>query len=258
MSNRKHVIFSLTSFAVLILIWWLVTEFGLVKEFFLPNPIKVVGAVFTLFVEGNFIKDIGISLFRILAGFFAAVLLGIPIGILIGLNKKAEALIEPPVDFIRYTPIPAFIPLFILWFGIGELEKIIVIAASVFFQLVLMVANSVALTPKQITESAETLGATRWQIITKVIYPFSKPRIFDDLRVSMGWAWAGLILAEIVGSTSGIGFVIIQSQRLLQTHNVIGAIIIVGILGLISDYIFKRLYKKNFPWAPKIENNVKA
>lgn len=256
-NKYEYISLAVLSFFLLLIVWGVVTSFGLIKPFFLPTPAEVIKAIFQLFNQGAFINDVGISLFRILVGFFVAVLFAVPIGILIGLNRRAEALIEPIVDFIRYTPIPAFIPLFILWFGIGELEKIVVISASVFFQLILMVANSVSFTPKQIIESAETLGANRWQIILKVIYPFSKPRIFDDLRVSMGWAWAGLILAEIVGSSSGIGYVIIQSQRLLQTANVIGAIIVVGVLGLASDFIFKWLYKILFPWAPKLDHHAK-
>ena len=114
------------SFVVVIAVWWIVTSAGLIRDFFLPGPISVIKAIYRLFIVQNFIADIGISVFRILAGFIIAVVVGVPIGILVGLNKKAEALIEPIVDFIRYTPIPAFIPLFILWFGIGETEKIII------------------------------------------------------------------------------------------------------------------------------------
>lgn len=252
----EYIALAFLSFLILLGVWWFITAVGLIANFFLPSPSAVVEAIVRLFSQGNFISDIGISLFRILIGFGVAAILSVPLGILIGLNRRAEALIEPVVDFVRYTPIPAFIPLFILWFGIGELEKIVVIGVSVFFQLVLMVSNSVSLTPRDIIDSARTLGANHWQILTKVVYPYSKPRIFDDLRVSMGWAWAGLLIAEIVGSTSGIGFVIIQSQRLLQTGNVIGAIIVVGILGLTIDLIFKLLYKMFFPWAPKIQHHA--
>lgn len=252
----EYIALAFLSFLIVLGVWWFITSVGLLADFFLPSPSAVIEAIARLFSQGNFISDIGISLFRILVGFGVAAILAVPLGILIGLNRRAEALIEPVVDFIRYTPIPAFIPLFILWFGIGELEKIVVIGVSVFFQLVLMVSNSVSLTPRDIIDSARTLGASRWHVLTKVVYSYSKPRIFDDLRVSMGWAWAGLLIAEIVGSTSGIGFVIIQSQRLLQTGNVIGAIIIVGILGLTIDLIFKLLYKMFFPWAPKIRHHA--
>lgn len=252
----EYIALAFLSFLIVIGVWWFVTSVGLIADFFLPSPSAVIEATVRLFSQGNFIRDIGISLFRILIGFGVAAILSVPLGILIGLNRRAEALIEPVVDFVRYTPIPAFIPLFILWFGIGELEKIVVIGVSVFFQLVLMVSNSVSLTPRDIIDSARTLGANHWHILAKVVYPYSKPRIFDDLRVSMGWAWAGLLIAEIVGSTSGIGFVIIQSQRLLQTGNVISAIIVVGVLGLAIDLIFKWLYKMFFPWAPKIQHHA--
>lgn len=258
-SNRlKHVALATLSFLILLVLWSAVTYSGLIQPFFLPTPLGVLRSLFSMFSDQNFAIDVAVSLVRILVGFWVAVVFAIPIGILVGLNKRAETLIEPPIDFIRYTPIPAFIPLFILWFGIGELEKVVVIAASVFFQLVLMVANSVSHTPREIIEAAETLGASRWQVLTRVVYPFAKPRILDDLRVSMGWAWAGLVLAEIVGSTSGIGFVIIQSQRLLQTAQVIAAIVVVGVLGLVSDYLFKVVHRSLFPWVPRIHRHGQA
>jgi NitT/TauT family transport system permease protein len=250
MKNRvKTILGGLCSFTIIIIIWSIFTYTRIVKPFFLPTPTEVLVAAFDLFTKYNFSGDILISLFRILTGFFIAAILAIPIGVSLGLNKKTQALIEPVIDFVRYTPIPAFIPLLILWFGIGEVEKIIVIVLAVFFQLVLMVANSISRVPKDIVEFAKTLGVNRRELITKVIYQDAKPRIFDDLRVSMGWAWAGLMIAEIVGATSGIGFVIIQSQRLLRTSNVLCAIIIVGLLGLLTDFIFKTVYKKLYPWA---------
>lgn len=259
MKNKfNYILFPVLSFTIILILWSFVSYSGLIKEFFLPTPTKVVQAIIELFVSHNFIKDVGISLFRILTGFFIATILGIPLGILIALNSKVESFVEPPVDFIRYTPIPAFVPLFILWFGIGEVEKIIIISASVFFQLILMVANSVSVVPKEMIESAQTLGANRRQLITKVISQHAKPRILDDLRVSMGWAWAGLMIAEIVGSTSGLGFVIIQAQRLLQTANVIATLVIIGLFGLFFDYSFKKLSAIYFPWVEKIKHNATA
>ena len=255
-NKHQAKIYASITLLILLGLWWLVTSFGWIKDFFLPSPLQVLIAAKDLFVINNFSKDIGISIFRILIGFLVAILAGLPVGFFLGLNKRFSLSVEPVIDFIRYTPIPAFIPLFILWLGIGELEKIVVIAVSVFFQFALMVANSVSSVPLKLIKSGKTLGANRWQIIIKVIFPFAKPRIFDDLRISMGWAWSGLMLAELVGSTSGIGFVIIQSQRLLQTANVIAAIIIVGMLGLLTDFIFNKLYIKYFPWAPKTDHHA--
>jgi NitT/TauT family transport system permease protein len=247
----KTIVLSISSFVLLILLWSSLTYTGIIRDFFLPTPDIVLIAMFDLFAKYSFLNDVLISVFRILTGFIIATVLAIPIGMALGLNKRFQAFTEPLIDFIRYTPIPAFIPLLILWFGIGELEKIIVIVLAVFFQLVLMVSNSISQVPRDIKEFAQTLGANKKELVTKVIYPHAKPRIFKDLRISMGWAWSGLMIAEIVGATSGIGFVIIQSQRLLQTQNVIAAIIMVGILGLLTDSIFKIAYEKLYPWVEK-------
>lgn len=247
----KKWLYIVSPFFVLLIIWGIVTNFGLIKPFFLPSPIKVFEAGINLFTQNNFISDIFISLFRILIGFMIGVVLAIPIGLLIGLNKKAEMTLEPLIDFIRYTPIPAFVPLLILWLGIGELEKIIIISASVFFQLALMVANSVSQTPEDMLLFGQTLGLNKLEIVFKIIFPFSWPKIIDDMRVSLGWAWSSLLIAEIVGSTAGIGFVIIQSQRLLKTENVIFAIIVVGALGIFFDWISKIIQKSLFPWFKK-------
>lgn len=244
------------SFLLLLLLWSLVTYTGFVKDFFLPTPTSLLHGFFSLFTQQSFANDVLISVYRVLVGFIIAVVCAVPLGIIVGLNRRMEALVEPIVGFIRYTPTPALIPLFILWFGIGETEKIIVISQTVFFQLVLMVANSVSFIPKEIVESARTLGATKWQIITRVVFPYVKPRIYDDLRISIGWAWSALMAAEIVGATSGIGLVIVEAQRLLRTENVMAGILVIGLLGLVTDLVMKRLYPLFFPWAPKLEHHA--
>lgn len=249
----KYLLLNIASLVAIFVFWGYLTYGGFIKPFFLPTPTNVLHSLNLLFFDQGFAKDVAVSIVRILSGFILATIIGVPIGVLVGLNKKAESVIGPIMEFIRYTPIAAVIPLFILWFGIGELEKILVIAASVFFQLVIMVATSISFTPKEIIQSGESLGASRSQVITNIIFPYSKPRILDDLRISMGWAWSGLMIAEIVGSTSGIGFVIIQSQRLLQSSNVIASIIVVGVLGILTDLLFKTAYHHYFPWIKKVE-----
>ncbi|MFA4995782.1 MAG: ABC transporter permease [Patescibacteria group bacterium] len=250
-NRRKNIIIILLPFIAIILIWYLVTRNGLVQSYFLPSPISVAKAGYLLFVNNNFSNDILYSLARIFLGFTAGVILAIPLGLLIGSNKSIELFLEPVIDFVRYTPIPAFVPLLILWLGIGETEKIVIISASVFFQLVLMIANSVSQVPGDMIQFGRTLGLNRLNVVSRVVLPYSWPRIVDDMRVSLGWAWSSLLIAEIVGSTSGIGFVIIQSQRLLKTENVIFAIIIVGLLGISFDQLFKVSRKLLFPWFRK-------
>ena len=236
---------------IIILIWYIVTKNGLIQSYFLPSPSSVINAGYALIVRDNFLNDVMYSLVRIFIGFTVGAALAIPLGLLVGSNKKMELFFEPVIDFVRYTPIPAFVPLLILWLGIGEVEKIVIISASVFFQLVLMIANSVSQVPKDMVQFGETLGLNKFSIVSRIILPFSWPRIVDDMRVSLGWAWSSLLIAEIVGSTSGIGFVIIQSQRLLKTENVIFAIIVVGLLGILFDQLFKVAQKFLFPWFRK-------
>lgn len=258
MRSRKFRAFfsGVISFLLVLLLWSSVTYTGFVKDFFLPTPSAVVEGTVNLFLHRAFIIDILMSIERVFVGFSVAVILAVPCGMMIGLNRKVEAFIGPIVAFVRYIPTPALIPLFILWSGIGETEKILAIAQLIFFQLTLMVANSVSFTPKEVIESARTLGATPWQITMHVIFPYIRPRIYDDLRISIGWAWSALMAAEIVGATSGIGLVIIEAQRLLRTQNVIAGILVIGFLGLVTDLVMKRLYPVFFPWAPKLEHHA--
>ena len=255
-SNWHSIGLGTIPFIIVFIAWSSVTYTGFVQPFFLPTPTALVHGLYFLFVQQTFINDVLISAWRVIVGFIIAIVLAVPLGIALGLNRKAEAAIEPIVSFIRYTPTPALIPLFILWFGVGELEKIIVIAQTVFFLLVMLVANAIASTPKEIIESARTLGANRRQIILNVILPFVKPRIYGDLRISIGWAWTALMAAEIVGASSGIGLVIVEAQRLLRTPNVMGGILVIGMLGLLTDVIMKLLYPVFFPWAPKLQRHA--
>ncbi len=216
---------------------------------FLPSPGRVFQAGYDLFLELGFTSDILNSVYRVMVGFIVAALLGVPLGLIMGTFKAAEAFTEPVVGFIRYMPASAFIPLFILWLGIGDVEKIAIIFVGSFFQLVLMVAVVAKNVQKDLLETAYTLGAKRFQVIRKVLLPASLPGIVDTLRIIVGWAWTYIIVAELVASASGIGYMIISSQRMLRTGNIIFGILTIGILGLITDYFFKWLYNRLFPWV---------
>lgn len=250
--NQKNLIFAVTPFCIVVLIWYFFTRGDLIKSIFLPAPLVVAKAGYTLFLNNNFLNDVLVSLTRIFLGFVIGAVLAIPFGLMIGINKKTELFLEPIIGFVRYTPIPAFVPLLILWLGIGETEKIVIISASVFFQLVLMIANSVSEVSSDMIQFGKTLGLNKMKVISRIVLPASWPKIFDDMRVSLGWAWSSLLIAEIVGSTAGVGFVIIQSQRLLKTENVIFAILIIGLLGVVSDQFFKIAQRAVFPWSRKV------
>lgn len=256
MRARTAILLTSAPILLCIALWWMATTQGWVSPLFLPSPSALLRGFVELFTEQGFLRDIGVSTARVFGGFAIAVVLAVPLGMMMGLSRKVALLTEPLVDFIRYTPTPALIPLFILWLGVGEREKLVVIAQTVFFQLVLMVANDVAFVPREYLESSRTLGASRWQQFRHCIFPAILPRLYDDMRICLGWAWTALITAEIVGSSSGIGIVIIQAQRLLRTEFVIAGILTVGFIGLCIDVLMRKLYPVFFPWAPRLEKHA--
>lgn len=237
------------SFLAVLAIWSLLSYGRIVKPFFLPSPDQVFMSAIKLFTEYAYLLDIWTSLKRILWGFLLSALLGIPLGLLLGINKDFEAAIEPFVDFIRYMPVAGFIPLAILWLGIGDSQKVAIIFIGTFFQLVPMVMNSVSSIPDEFLDTARTLGARDSRIFRRVIIPYAMPDIFDSLRVSIGISWTYLVVAEIVAAGSGIGHVIIQAQRYLKTGHIFVGIITVGVLGLATDYAFKFFKPILFPWT---------
>lgn len=240
---------SLSSFIFFLVIWSILTYGGFVDALFLPSPGRVFQAGVDLFLEFGFTADIFNSTYRVMVGFIIAAIIGVPLGLIMGTFQVAEALTEPVVGFIRYMPASAFIPLFILWLGIGDVEKIAIIFVGSFFQLVLMVAVVAKNVHTDMLETAYTLGAKRFQVIRKVLLPASLPGILDTLRIIIGWAWTYIIVAELVASASGIGYMIISAQRMLRTGSIIFGILTIGMMGLVTDYFFKWLYKKLFPWV---------
>jgi NitT/TauT family transport system permease protein len=248
-SKGLYIILALSSFGFFLVLWSILTYGRFVDPLFLPSPGRVFKAGVDLFMELGFTTDILSSVYRVMVGFVIAAIIGVPIGLIMGTFKVAEAFTEPVVGFIRYMPASAFIPLFILWLGIGDVEKIAIIFVGSFFQLVLMVAVVAKNVHKDLLETAYTLGAKRFQVIRRVLLPASLPGIVDTLRIIVGWAWTYIIVAELVASASGIGYMIISSQRMLRTGNIIFGILTIGMLGLITDFFAKWLYNKLFPWV---------
>jgi len=229
--------------------WAVATLGGFVSKTFLADPITMVRSGWTLLVEQGFAKDIGFTVWRVLGGFVLAAVIAVPLGVAMGAYKPVEAFFEPFVSFARYLPASAFIPLLILWAGIGEAQKLSVIFLGSFFQLVLMIAVQVGATRRDLVEAAYTLGANDWGIVKRVLIPFAAPQVAETLRLVLGWAWTYVIVAELIGASAGIGHMITDSQALLATDQIIFGIITIGVIGLVSDLAFKRLNRMLFRWA---------
>jgi NitT/TauT family transport system permease protein len=242
----------LGAFAIVLAAWSILTYGGVVEPLFLPEPGTVAKALYDMFVHEGFASDVWASFRRIGLGFLFAAALGIPLGIAIGSFRAVQAFFEPIIAAVRYMPASAFIPLLIIWFGIGETEKMAVIWFGVFFPLTLMVADVSANIPKELVNIAYTLGASRWQVFRRVLLPASWPGVIDNMRIGLGWAWTYLIVAELVAASTGIGHVILQSSRFLQTEKIIAGILTIGVLGLLSDAGFRLLYRTLFPYAERV------
>ncbi len=237
------------SFFVLFVAAWSVATFGgFVSKIFLADPLTMLKDGWELLVKFNFGHDIAMTIWRVVGGFVLAALVAVPLGVLMGAYKPVEAFFEPFVSFARYLPASAFIPLLILWAGLGETQKLLVIFIGSVFQIVLMVAVVVGGTRRDLVEAAYTLGSGDGTVVRRVLIPMNAPEIAEILRLVLGWAWTYVIVAELIGSSSGIGHMILESQALLATGQIIFGIIIIGLIGLVSDFAFKWLNRKLFPW----------
>lgn len=228
--------------------WAMLAAWGGMDAVFMPSPLQVLGKAVTWFIDGGMLTDMGISIYRVVAGFALSAVFALPLGLLIGSYRAVQALLEPLTDFIRYMPAVAFIPLVMLWVGIDEGSKIAIIFIGTFFQMVLMVAEDVRRVPAAQVEAAQTMGANRSELIEKVIFPSAKPALLDTLRITMGWAWTYLVVAELVAANSGLGYAILRAQRFLQTDTIFAGIIVIGLIGLLTDQAFRWLHRRAFPW----------
>ena len=241
-----------TALLVLFGAWGVLSYGGVVQPtYFLPTPTQVIATALRMLQDGSLLDNAWASVSVIVTGWAVASLLAVPLGILMGSFKFFEALFEPVVDFIRYLPVSAMIPLLILYIGLGVEEKIAVIFIGTFFQLILLVADVAAHVSKDLLDSAYTLGASRLRVVTRVLVPATLPGVMDNLRITIGWAWTYLIVAELVAAEKGLGIMILESQRGLRTDKIFVGLVTIGILGFLSDTIFKALHRVALPWSTR-------
>ena len=245
-SRPQFVGISICVFALLLLAWWIATATGEVKPLFLPSPGAVLAKLAELARSGQLWQDASISIWRITIGFMISTGFALPIGVLIGCYKSWEAIVEPVVDFIRYMPVVAFVPLTILWTGTGDTQKYLIIWIGTFFQQVLLIMDNVKGVPWDFINLGRTLQMPERRILTRIVLPSAMPGIWDSLRISLGWAWTWLVVAELVAATSGMGYRITTAQRFFQTDLIIGYILLLGCFGLATDQAMKAIGRRMF------------
>jgi NitT/TauT family transport system permease protein len=249
LDRRLYVLIAIASFGSWLAVWWAVTALGLIDPLFLPGPGAVVHRFVSWVHAGNLVDDAEISIFRVTAGFLLSAVMALPLGLLIGAYRPVRALFEPLLEFARYLPAVAFVPVVLLWAGIGEPSKIAVIWIGTFFQMVIMLSEDVARVPMPQIEAARTIGANDREVLVLVLMRSAMPAMFDTLRITLGWAWTYLVVAELVAANSGLGYAILKAQRFLQTDRIFVGIIVIGLIGLGTDQILRGIHRRLFPWA---------
>ena len=234
--------------------WFILSYAAQVSHVFLPPPHTVVGALVKMAKSGILASYTGISTARVVIGWGISVIIALPLGMLIATSPVVKALVQPITEFIRYLPVVALVPLTLLYAGIGEEQKYLIIFLGTFFQLLLMVADTVSSVDRTLLNSAATLGANKRQRYLKVLLPAALPGLLDDLRLTIGWAWTYLVVAEMVAANAGLGYLVLKSQRFLATDDIFAGLLVIGLVGLITDRIFALITKVSVPWHERLSD----
>ena len=229
--------------------WTVLADGSHVPSMFLPSPAKVVGTAWRLIADGTLLVHTLASAQVVLIGFVLSSVVAVPMGLYMGTYKAVQAALDPLVNFIRYLPVTSFVPLFILWIGIGIEQRVAVIVFGTFFQQLVMIADAARSVPRDLVNAAYTLGTKRSNTVRHIVFPATLPAVLDILRVTVGWAWTYLVVAELVAARSGLGYISLKAMRGFQVDIIFLAIAMIGILGLITDQGFRLLRRLAAPWA---------
>lgn len=234
---------------VLLLLWETVSDTGIVDSYFLPAPHRVLEAAWSLLLSGTLIADVAVSLYRLLSGYVIGAIAGVAVGVLIGWSSLTNDLVDPLIQALRPVSPIALLPLAIVYLGIGDFEKIVLIAYSTFFPVVISTYFGVRGVDPVVIMAAKTLGARRRRdMLREIILPAALPHIFSGLRVSLGISFIVIIAAEMVAARSGLGFRILDAERIFELDVVYVGIVVISLLGLLFDAIFMRVRARFLPW----------
>lgn len=232
--------------------WWeIASTRGWVNATFMPPPHTVLGTLYVMLAERGFLADILVSIYRIAVSFLAACAIAIPVGVLMGCFRVVDAFVNPFVAAWRYLPAPSFVPLLLMWFGAGEGSKLALLFIGVVFFLATLVMDHTRAVRTELIETGMTLGASRRQILRTVVVPAVLPSILISMRQMLAVSWTYLVIAEIVASTTGIGAVMMRGQRFLHVDEIMAGILVIGILGLAFDFLFRFAHRLLFPYLQR-------
>lgn len=248
MKNTKVVILSLIIPILVISGWYYVTNYQDTPAAILPKISGVGKAFLRLVKNGQLVSDLGISIQRVVKGYFFACLVGITLGALMGMSQNIKSIFAFSLNTIRQIPMLAWIPMIILWCGIGELSKVVIIVMGAFFPIMVNTVSGISSTPQGYIEVARLYRLSKWKTFTKVYLPFALPQIFVGMKIGLGISWMAVVASELIASSSGIGYRISDARNLMRPDIMIVCMIWIGIIGIAMDRILSFISHKATPW----------
>ena len=234
--------------AVIFILWWLATDYGKIPKQILPAPEAVWAVFINGEVRGKILAHLIVSLRRVLIGFFAASAIGVTLGSLTGISKTLRSIILPTLTAIRQIPIIAWIPLLILWCGIGEASKIVIIVLAAFFLIFVNTHAGISETPASYLELAQLYKLSKIQTFISVYLPYALPHILTGLQLGLGISWMAVVASELISATSGIGYYMNDARFLMRSDIMIACMLIIGIVGIFMNTVLVRSFSMITPW----------
>ncbi|CAE1151070.1 taurine ABC transporter permease TauC [Serratia rhizosphaerae] len=249
----RRVWLSASTLLALLALWWAVTALGLISPLFLPAPQQVLRQLITIaspqgFMDATLWQHLAASLGRILLALLAAVLIGVPVGIAMGLNDTVRGILDPLIEIYRPVPPLAYLPLMVIWFGIGETSKILLIYLAIFAPVALSTVAGVRSVAQVRVRAARALGANRWQVLRFVVLPSALPEILTGIRIGLGVGWSTLVAAELIAATRGLGFMVQSAGEFLATDVVLAGIGVIAIIAFGLELGLRALQRRLTPW----------
>jgi len=244
---------SVVTVIALFALWWVATHYGWIKDLFLPTPERIVTSFADAWkgdIQGGkpLSEHFWWSMYRVFAAFVLAVVTAVPVGIAMGASRIARGIFDPPLEFYRPLPPLAYLPLIVIWFGIEETAKVILIYLACFAPLAMAARAGVRSVTIEQINAAYSMGASKWQVIRYVIIPAAMPEILTGMRIAIGFGWTTLVAAEMVAATAGLGQMVLNASNFLRTDVVIMGIVVIGAVAYLFDLLMRRIERALVPW----------
>ena len=247
---------SAVTVVALVALWWLASHLRWLPPLFLPTPEVVFQRLYESaageLTDAPLAEHFGWSMFRVFTAFFAACVTAIPIGVAMGVSRVLRGIFDPPIEFYRPLPPLAYLPLIVIWFGIDELSKILLIYLACFAPLAMSARAGVRSVSQEQIHAAYSMGATKWQVIWHVVVPAAMPEILTAMRIAIGFGWTTLVAAEMVAANKGLGQMVLNASNFLRTDIVIMGIIVIGVVAYLFDLLMRYVERVVGPWKGKI------